>query len=199
MKVLCLTYDDGPDPVWTPAVLDALAEHGATATFFVLAPAAQQHPFLLARMLAEGHEVALHADVHLRHSELTEAAIDADAAAALERLRPLGVRPRRWRAPWGIVTPGTRAAAASLGLELVQWTLDTHDWRGDPALEMFSEAAERLEPGDVVLMHDGLGPGALRDGCASTVELTHRLLELARARALDACSLRSGATAEAAA
>jgi len=199
VKVLCLTYDDGPDPVWTPAVLDALADHGATATFFVLGPAAQEQPGVIARMLAEGHEVALHADAHLRHSDLSEHSIAADADRALQRLRNLGVRPRRWRTPWGVVTPDTRVVADRLGLELASWSIDTHDWRGDPAPTMFSEAAATAAAGDVILMHDALGPGALRDGCGATVELTHRLLELAQARGLGACSLRTVALAEVAA
>jgi len=197
--VVNLTYDDGPDPVWTPAVLDALAEHQAGATFFVLGPAAQRHPDLIARMRAEGHEVALHADEHIRHSGLTGPQIARDAAAALARLSVLGVVPRRWRAPWGTVTADTRVVADRLGLELVHWTVDTHDWRGDTAPEMFSECGPAFGPGAVVLMHDGLGPGAPRTGCATTVELTHRLLELAAARDLPARSLRAATVAEVAA
>lgn len=197
--MLCLTYDDGPDPIWTPTVLDALAEHGANATFFVLGPAAERHPDLIARMRDEGHEVALHADEHLRHSHLGRDQIAADTATALERLAGLEVRPRRWRTPWGVITADTRVVAGRSRLELVHWTLDTHDWRGDSAPSMFSECTARVQAEDVVLMHDGLGPGALRSGCAATVDLTHRLLELAAAHGLEACSLQAAALAEMAA
>jgi peptidoglycan/xylan/chitin deacetylase (PgdA/CDA1 family) len=197
--VVTLTYDDGPDPVWTPAVLDALAEHDAQATFFVLGLAAQQHPDLIARMRAEGHEVALHADHHVRHTELTGPRIAADAAAALERLAHLEVRPRRWRTPWGTVTSDTHMVADRLELELVHWTLDTHDWRGHGAPTMFGECAAGITAGAVVLMHDGIGPGARRAGCFATVELTHRFLELASARGLAARSLHDVAMAEVAA
>ena len=64
-----LTFDDGPDPVWTPAVLDALARAGARATFFVLGEAAERHPGLVHRVLAEGHAVEVHGHAHLRHPE----------------------------------------------------------------------------------------------------------------------------------
>ena len=81
-----LTYDDGPDPVWTPRVLDVLASHEATATFFVLGPEAQADPESLCRAQAEGHEVALHGDGHVRHTELDAAQLTADTEQALERL-----------------------------------------------------------------------------------------------------------------
>ena len=175
--MLALTYDDGPDPVWTPRVLDVLADHGAGATFFVLGPQAESHPDLVRRAVAEGHEVALHADRHVRHTEMDAAQIAEDAARALERLNALGVEPVRWRVPWGVATHDTHVVAERLGLELVHWSVDTHDWRGDSAREMLAACAEGLAAEHpVVLMHDGLGPGARRSGCAQTVELTEGLL-----------------------
>jgi peptidoglycan-N-acetylglucosamine deacetylase len=187
--VVSLTYDDGPDPVWTPAILDVLARHAATATFFVLGPLAERHPGLIERMAREGHEIALHADDHVRHTELDGVQIAADAAAGLARLYHLGARPERWRTPWGVETQDTKVVADRLGLELVRWTVDTHDWRGDPASAMLAACAGGIRDGAVVLMHDGLGPGACRDGCASTVELTALLLDLAAQHGLEAVSL----------
>jgi len=174
--VISLTYDDGPDPVWTPRLLDVLAEHGASATFFVLGPAAERHPEPLRRARAEGHEVALHADEHVRHTELDGAQLAADTRRAMERLAGLDVRPRRWRAPWGVTTQDTHVIADRMGLELVHWSVDTHDWRGDSAGQMLAACGPDVGPGSVVLMHDGLGPGARREDCAETVELTERLL-----------------------
>jgi len=174
--MIALTYDDGPDPVWTPRVLDVLATHGATATFFVLGPEAENDPESLRRARDEGHEVALHADRHTRHTEICAAELAADTSRAMERLDGLGVQPRRWRAPYGVMTDDTRELALRLGLELVHWDVDTHDWRGDSADSMFSTYAPQVMDGSVVLMHDGLGPGARRPDCAQTVALTDRLL-----------------------
>jgi peptidoglycan/xylan/chitin deacetylase (PgdA/CDA1 family) len=66
--------------------------------------------------------------------------------------------------------------AKDLGLELVSWSLDTHDWRGDSASEMFTRTSVDLRPGAVILMHDGLGPGARRSGCGETVALIEQLV-----------------------
>jgi len=179
---VALTFDDGPDPVWTPLVLDALAMASASATFFVVAPLAQRYPYLLARMREEGHEVAFHCTRHVRHEDLTQEEIEADVE---EGLLTLGRSVRYWRTPWGVVTPATRQVAREHALSLVGWTADTQDWRGDPHQEMLSRIEGEVLHESIVLMHDGVGPGATRDGCAETVTLVVPLVSLARSRGLE--------------
>ena len=174
---LALTFDDGPDPRGTPAVLDALAQAGARATFFVIGPCAERHPDLIRRTQADGHRIALHCDRHVRHTELGGAAIRRDTERALERLARLDVQPSLWRVPWGVQAPETEAVAAEFDLTLVGWDVDTHDWRGDSAEQMFAATREHLTADTVVLAHDGIGPGARRADCAQTaayVRLTAR-------------------------
>ncbi len=175
---IILTYDDGPDPIWTPRVLDALEHCGARATFFVHARRAREDPDLVARIVDAGHEVGFHCLDHVRHSQRTREGVTSDLRIALSMLRALEVAPRVWRAPWGIETEATRDLAAANELRLWGWNIDTHDWRGDTAGRMWGaiEAQGGLRDGDVVLMHDALGPGARREGCAETVRLTERLL-----------------------
>jgi peptidoglycan/xylan/chitin deacetylase (PgdA/CDA1 family) len=175
---VALTYDDGPDRVWTPRVLAALRRHGARATFFVQARRAAAHRDLLEEMVADGHEVGFHCLDHIRHSHRSWDGVAADVEVGMEVLSRIGVEPCAWRAPWGIETDATRLLAARRRLRLWGWNVDTHDWRGDEAGEMFDALAARggLRDGDVILMHDGLGPGARRDGCAETVALTELLL-----------------------
>lgn len=139
-----LTFDDGPDPLWTPRVLARLGHEGARATFFVMAERAAAHPSLVDRMRAEGHEVALHCVRHVRHTDLDERALRSDTREGLRLLERLGVQARHWRAPWGVTTPASRAVAANLGLALVHWDLDTHDWRGDSAEAMHARVAGEI-------------------------------------------------------
>jgi peptidoglycan-N-acetylglucosamine deacetylase len=185
VSTLALTFDDGPDPRWTPAILDALRAAGARATFFVLGERARRHPDVVRRTAGEGHAVAVHADRHRRHTDLTAEEGAADLDRALDTLAGLGMEPRHWRTPWGVEAGWTRHLAADRGLDVVGWTADTHDWRGDLAETMLAAIRADLGDGAIVLAHDGLGPGALRDGCEETVALVGPLVAAARERGLE--------------
>ncbi len=165
-------------------MLEELELCGVRATFFVLGERVEATPGVVRAAVDAGHEVQLHGHRHLRHSQLEEEEIELDTRAALDALAQVGVRSTRWRTPWGIATPASERVAARHGLTLVHWTIDTHDWRGDPALAMLARARRQLASAAVVLMHDGLGPGAMRRGCENTVELLAPLVAAARARGL---------------
>jgi peptidoglycan/xylan/chitin deacetylase (PgdA/CDA1 family) len=185
---IALTFDDGPDPVWTPLVLDALESVHAHATFFVMAPRARRYPSLLARMREDGHEIGFHCTKHVRHDTMTPEEIEADLKSGLTVLAGSVLL---WRAPWGVVTPATGEVARKNGLTLVGWTADTGDWRGDTPGEMVSRVEANLLPRAIVLMHDGIGPGATRDGCVMTVDAISPLVSLARSRGLEPGSLHA--------
>jgi peptidoglycan/xylan/chitin deacetylase (PgdA/CDA1 family) len=170
VSALALTFDDGPDPAWTGRLLDRLSALDARATFFPIAARAAAHPELIARMRDEGHAVGLHCDQHVRHTERDFAWLERDTDAALERLAGLGVTPTFWRTPWGDTAPWTAQIARDHDLRLIGWTVDTHDWRGDSAAEMFEATRADLTDGAVVLAHDGVGPGARRDGAGATLD-----------------------------
>jgi peptidoglycan/xylan/chitin deacetylase (PgdA/CDA1 family) len=191
---ICLTFDDGPNPVWTPRVLTALRRRGAHATFFVQARRAAEHRDLIEAILTGGHEVGFHCVDHIRHSERTFEGIESDLTVGLEMLGEIEARPRAWRAPWGIETDATRSLAAACDLRLWGWNVDTHDWRGDGVRRMFGalEVQGGLRAGDVILMHDALGPGARRDGCAETVALTELLLATAERAGLSTATVSAG-------
>jgi peptidoglycan/xylan/chitin deacetylase (PgdA/CDA1 family) len=184
LPLCALTFDDGPDPSWTPRLLARLRREQARATFFVMANRAVSHPRLIRRMLQDGHDVELHCARHVRHTDLSAAELRRDTDLALRALRRLGVAPRLWRPPWGVATPATHRLAAARGLQLVGWSADTHDWRGDVAADMHRRVRDLLGAGSVVLMHDGLGPGARRVACRETVELVPQLLKTIRSRGL---------------
>jgi peptidoglycan/xylan/chitin deacetylase (PgdA/CDA1 family) len=179
-----LTFDDGPDPVWTPAILAALSGSSLRAAFFVIAPRAAAHPELLAAIRAGGHAIELHCHEHVRHTDVDRAAIEDDTERALATLARLGVHPRRWRTPFGAQAPWTEEIAATHDLELCGWDVDSHDWRGDAAEAMLAAVGPELHPGAVVLLHDGLGPGAQRRGCEETVRFTRMIAAESEAGAL---------------
>ena len=172
--MIALTFDDGPDPVWTPRVLDALAQADARATFFPLSPRAAAHPELIERVRAEGHAVGLHGWDHLRHPDSTREAVAADTDRALAV-----VDAHWWRLPWGFPAPWTAELAAERALRIAGFTHDTHDWRGDTAAAMLA-ALPPLHDDAIVLMHDAIGPGATRDRCAETVATIAPLVAQAR-------------------
>lgn len=182
---VALSFDDGPDPTWTPRLLDALAGEGVRATFFVMGAAVLRWPEPVARAFAEGHDIQLHCHEHHRHTEIDEHDLRRDTGQALAALEELGVRPTRWRTPWGVLGPRTAAVAADLGLALTHWTADTEDWAGGPAAMLLDRVVPRLRPGAVVLAHDGLGPGALRPGCEETVTLVAPLVRAIRGAGLE--------------
>jgi peptidoglycan-N-acetylglucosamine deacetylase len=190
-RVLSLTFDDGPDELWTGRVLDALARVQALATFFMVGERVRATPAAAYAVIDAGHDVELHCDRHVRHSELSELEIERDARAGLATLAELGVFPSYWRTPWGVRTAASVRVAERNGLTLVDWTIDTHDWRGDTAPEMLARCQGQLGAGGVVLMHDALGPGARRHGCAQTVELVAPLVAAARRAGLQVGAMRA--------
>jgi peptidoglycan/xylan/chitin deacetylase (PgdA/CDA1 family) len=150
-----LTFDDGPDPVGTPAVLEALAAHGATATFFVLLTRVRRHPELLERVRAAGHEIGLHGVDHQRLTRFRHDEVRVRTAAAREELEGLVGGPVRWfRPPYGAQSPSTWLAVRRTGLVPVLWGPTTWDWRDVSQDERVAKAGQGVRPGAVVLAHD---------------------------------------------
>jgi len=181
---VALTFDDGPDRTWTPRLLELLRALDVRATFFPIAPRAAAAPQLLAQMRDDGHTIGLHCHDHFRHTERDVDWLRADTSAALDELAAAGVAPTLWRTPWGDTAPWTAAVAREHELRLISWTTDTHDWRGDGAERMLDQTREGLVAGSIVLAHDGIGPGARRDGAAETIRYVELAIAHARAHGL---------------
>lgn len=156
-RSVVLTYDDGPVPGSTDHVLTALADAGATATFFVLMTRVRTTPGLLGEILDGGHEVALHGPDHVRLTTLPTSHITERTRAARLELEDLTGRPVRWvRPPYGSQTPRTWVAVRRAGLTPVMWGGTTWDWKDIPTSERLTTAMARLAPGQVVLAHDAI-------------------------------------------
>ena len=172
MPKLALTFDDGPDPHWTLRLLDLLADAGARVTFFPIASRAAAHPDVISRILENGHSIGLHCDEHARHSQRSIEWGRQDTARALDMLGSVGVRPTLWRTPWGDSAPWSEEVALENRLRIIRWTVDTHDWRGDTATDMFRATRDGLRDGAIVLAHDWIGPGARRTDVRETIAYT---------------------------
>ena len=146
----CVTFDDGPDPRWTPLVLQVLEEAGVPATFFVLGRAVQNHPGLIARQVEAGHEVAVHnwehTDVYGVEIDQLRSSVDRTMAAITAAGAP---RPRLWRPPYGRVDAPALMVAAERGLDILLWSHHT------PSAAEAAAIAQRAGAGSVILCHDG--------------------------------------------
>ena len=195
--LLALTFDDGPDEEVTPRLLDLLHAFGATATFFVLVSAARRRPEILQRIVAEGHEVALHG---LDHRRLTTmeigAAVEHLELGRLELARLAGTCPVLYRPPYGAIAPILWAALHRRGLESVLWSATTWDWKDVSAEDRLAKI-RAAGAGDIVLAHDGRA--GERDGATEPadrgevrvdkIELIEQALMLWRDRGLRAVTV----------
>lgn len=153
--VIYLTFDDGPDPKNTPAILDVLARHGAKATFFVVGTQLQAHPELAARIVAEGHTLANHS---WSHQSLKGASAEKWAKQVGDTQALLGSNATPClRPPYGEIDATGRQRAAADGLEVILWTADTLDWTKPGAGAISSRIVAGARSGANILMHDGGG------------------------------------------
>ena len=156
MRSIYLTFDDGPDPDFTPRVLDVLAQAGVRATFFAIGVQARRAPDLLRRAVSEGHEIGNHTLSH-RHpwwmSERSARAQVRDGAAVLSDIT--GRAPRLYRPPHGRARACMVDEAAQLGERTMRWTLSAIDWGPMGRAARIQRRLERVQAGDVVLLHDG--------------------------------------------
>lgn len=150
-----LTFDDGPVPGATEALLDALAAHDAHATFFLLVDRAEAHPELARRIAAE-HEIGLHGLEHTPWLTLKSPTTgSAELTDARERLEQIVGRPVvLYRPPFGAVSPRLYASAAGAGLRLVWCSIRTRDG-GRLTAEVLRSRCARATDGDIVLLHEG--------------------------------------------
>ncbi|HEY7397038.1 MAG TPA: polysaccharide deacetylase family protein [Gaiellaceae bacterium] len=153
---VALTFDDGPHPQGTPAVLAELDRRSARATFFLVGEQVRRSPALARAIMDAGHEVALHGDRHtlLLRRRVSAFAADLDRASATIA-EATGVAPALYRPPYGVFGAATLAHVRQRGLVPLLWSAWGRDWerRATPA-SIARRVTRRLAGGDVVLLHD---------------------------------------------
>ncbi|MCL7429982.1 polysaccharide deacetylase family protein [Streptomyces sp. YS415] len=157
-RTMVLTFDDGPDPRYTPAILDTLAEYQVRAMFFVCGEMAAARPDLLARMAEEGHVVGNHTWSHPLLTRLTRGQIRSQMERTCDIVEEAwGERPQWFRAPYGAWNRAAFQLGAELGMEPLAWTVDTLDWTTPGARTIVGRVENGAAPGVVVLSHDAGG------------------------------------------
>ncbi len=151
-----LTFDDGPHPDGTPAVLEALAGAGARAIFFLVGEQVERRPAVAASIAAAGHEVAVHGYRHRVQLRLGAAQVAADISRAVAVVADAtGVAPRWHRPPLGLYSAAGLRAARAAGLSPLLWSRWGKDWRKFTTPERIAARAVReIGAGDVILLHD---------------------------------------------
>ncbi|MBU8906023.1 polysaccharide deacetylase family protein [Desertibacillus haloalkaliphilus] len=172
---IAITFDDGPDPRFTPQVLDVLSEYGVPATFFVMGARAESYPQIVTRMINEGHIVGNHSfwhpnfvveeDVETLRREVTR------TEETLENI--INYRTRLFRAPYGFLYNELVEELAAMDYSVIGWSVDSLDWREFPPEDIAHNVISNIHPGAIVLMHDG---GEWDDDRTNTIESLHQII-----------------------
>lgn len=157
--VIALTFDDGPDPTYTPQILGALRKYNARATFFVIGVNVEKYPDILRQVAAEGHEIGNHTYTHplrLRNEGNGEVASQLSRTAELVA-QVTGQRTRVFRPPGGAYNGNLISAAKGLGYDIIiwSWTTNPSDAYGPGVAKIIHRVTDNAAPGDIVLLHDG--------------------------------------------
>lgn len=159
-RAVALTFDDGPDPRWTPQILDQLRAAHVTATFCLIGKQARRYPELVARIVREGHQLCNHSWRHdMDLGRRPAAQIRADLMRTNQAIRAAvpGAKITWFRQPGGRWTAEDVAEARKLGMRPLHWNVDPQDWNHPAAKTIIQRVETAVRPGSVVLMHDGGG------------------------------------------
>ncbi|MFD9355142.1 polysaccharide deacetylase family protein [Streptomyces sp. NPDC060031] len=156
---VAITIDDGPDPVWTPQVLDVLRKNDVKATFCMIGTSARKYPALVKDVVAAGHRLCDHSVSHDTTMDHKPVAFQQreilDGKAMIEQAAP-GATVDYYRAPGGAFTPDSRQIAAAGGMRPLGWSVDPRDW-SRPGTASIVSTVEQQQPHPTVLFHDGGG------------------------------------------
>jgi peptidoglycan-N-acetylglucosamine deacetylase len=157
-KTVYLTFDDGPNPIWTLQILSLLEDTGAHASFFVIGENAKAWPELVEREVRDGDTVGDHTWSHPNLTHLSAGAVFAELARDENLIaRVTGKAPTLWRPPYGAVNQSVIGLASGLGMQMQLWSVSTGDWQLPGTRVIVSRVMSALHNGMVVLFHDGGG------------------------------------------
>ncbi|MCO8277703.1 polysaccharide deacetylase family protein [Actinoplanes sp. TRM 88003] len=157
-KVVALTFDDGPHPVYTPQVLKLLRKHHIKATFFVVGQEAAGHPGLIRSIVDDGHTVGTHTWSHADLHRLPAGRVRTEVGRAVDTVAATTGRiPELFRAPYGSWSPAVFQVCAALGQSSIAWDVDPRDWDNPGSGRIRSRILGQVGNRSIVLTHDGGG------------------------------------------
>ncbi|MEO6988484.1 MAG: polysaccharide deacetylase family protein [Aquihabitans sp.] len=159
-KVVALTFDDGPNTTWTPMFLDLLAKEGVKATFCQVGEMVGYHPEITRQVVDEGHQLCNHGMTHDETMRgAPQAQLDEEIGGGAKAFTDLGLEPASYfRPPGGFLSDEITATAKALGEVQLFWAIDAEDWKtGAEAGDVVAHILDEVEPGSIILMHDGGG------------------------------------------
>ena len=176
-KIVALTFDDGPSPLWTPQILARLKEAGVKATFFMLGEHVEKYPDI-ARMVADqGHEVENHTYSHHVLIYYTMEELENEIKKAEQAIRETtGVTTRYFRPPKAWLTEAEKNKIRELGYETVLWSLNSKDWVTFDDKYIVRYLVKHIRPGDIILFHDSGGVFSTEGGSRRETVLSVSLL-----------------------
>lgn len=159
-KLVALTFDDGPHPIFTPEILDILAKYHAKATFFVAGNKVERFPEVLKREVKEGHEIANHTFHHVYGNHITSSKLTFELEETDKMIQKyIGFKPSLYRPVGGIYNDTVINTAIKNGKEVVLWSWDqdSRDWTNPPASQICRTITKGVRPGNIILFHDWHG------------------------------------------
>jgi len=156
-KVIALTFDDGPDPAITPAILNTLEQYHVRATFFMVGKNVAEHPDVARAVAAAGHEIANHTYTHPSMSRISPERLEKEMMDTEQIIYAVtGKRTRLFRPPSGRYNATVVQTAERLGYRVILWTWnqDTRDWANPGVQNIVHKVVEHARPGSIVLCHD---------------------------------------------
>jgi peptidoglycan/xylan/chitin deacetylase (PgdA/CDA1 family) len=177
LKVLALTYDDGPNDPWTMKLLEVLAKHQAPATFFMLGKYVRQHPEIALAVAQAGHAIGNHSYSHPNLIFSSETKLRQELEDTNQAIQEAtGERPFLFRPPFGGRRPGTFKVVEELKMFPVMWRVTCFDWSAKSPEDILKHARRQIAGGEVVLLHDG-GHLHMGEDRSRTVTATDELIK----------------------
>ncbi|HHV71986.1 MAG TPA: polysaccharide deacetylase family protein [Clostridia bacterium] len=172
---IALTFDDAPDNVYTPQILDILKQYNVKATFFVIGKTAQNYPDIMKRIVEEGHVIGNHSFNHANIAKLSPAEFAQDLDLAEQTIFNLtGIKTAFYRSPYGVLSDEIVKILDDKGYKIVAWSVDSLDWKGLTAEQVEANIFSNVTKGSIILQHSAGGP---EEDLSGTVKALPKIIE----------------------